>query len=92
MGGSVVFPERNGHLPGLIGRLNPILDNLDRMYVYATNVAIDDGKQQPVRFKLNQPLRLTDVNGSEWIVRFIEMLGKSALLDYEPPNLDPVRK
>ena len=91
-GGSVVFPEQTGHLPGLTGRLNPILDNLDRMYLYATNVAIDDGKQQPVRLKLNQPLRLTDVNGSEWIVRFIEMIGKSALLDYEPPNLDPVRK
>ena len=84
-GGSIVFPEQTGHLPGLTGRLNPILDNLDRMYLYATNVAIDEGRQQPVRFKLNQPLRLTDVNGVEWIVRFIEMTGKAALLEYEPP-------
>ena len=83
-GGSVVFTEQTGHLPGLMGRLNPILDNLDRMYLYATNIAIDEGKQQPVHFKLNQPLRLTDVNGVEWIVRFIEMIGKSALLEYEP--------
>ena len=88
-GGSVVFPERTGHLPGLAGRLNPILDNLDRMYLYATNVAIDEGKQQPVHFKLNQPLRLTDVNGVEWIVRFIEMLGNSAVLEYEPPTNEP---
>lgn len=84
-GGSKAFTEGTGHLPGLNGRLNPILDNLDRMYLYATNVAIDEGKQQPVHFKLNQPLRLTDVNGIEWIARFIEMIGKSALLDYEPP-------
>ena len=84
-GGSVVFTEQSGHLPGLTGRLNPILDNLDRMYLYATNTAIDEGKQQPVQFKLNQPLRLTDVNGVEWVVRFIEMIGKSALLDYERP-------
>ena len=56
------------------------------MYLYAINVAIDEGKQQPVRFKLNQPLRLTDVNGFEWIVRFIEMIGRSALLEYEPPG------
>ena len=84
-GGSVVFPERTGHLPGLTGRLNPILDNLDRMYLYASNVSIDEGKQQPVHFKLNQPLLLTDVNGVERIVRFIEMIGKSALLEYEPP-------
>lgn len=85
MGGSAVFTEGTGHLPDLTGRLNPILDDLDRMYLYATNVAIDDGKQQPVHFRLNQPLRLTDVSGLEWIVRFIEIIGKSALLEYEPP-------
>ena len=85
-GGSVVFTEGVGHLPNLTGRLNPILDDLDRMYLYATNVAIDEGKQQPVRFKLNQPLRLTDVNGIEWIVRFVEMIGTSALLEYELPR------
>lgn len=82
-GGSAVFTEGVGHLPNLTGRLNPILDDLDRMYLYATNVAIDEGKQQPVHFKLNQPLRLTDVNGFEWIVRFVEMIGTSALLEYE---------
>ena len=85
-GGSAVFTEGVGHLPNLTGRLNPILDDLDRMYLYATNVAIDEGKQQPVRFKLNQPLRLTDVNGFEWIVRFVEMFGTSALLEYEFPG------
>ena len=73
-------------MPDLTGRLNPILDDLDRMYLYATNVAIDEGKQQPVHFKLNQPLRLTDVNGFEWVVRFIEMIGTSALLEYESPD------
>ena len=86
MGGSEIFTERTGHLPDLAGRLNPILDNRDRMYLYATNIAIEEGKQQPVHFKLNQPLRLTDVNGSEWIVRFVEMIGKSVLLEYEPPG------
>ena len=42
MGGSAVFTEGTGHLPNLTGRLNPILDDLDRMYLYATNVAIDE--------------------------------------------------
>jgi len=84
-GGSTVFTEQSGHLPNLAGRLNPILDPHDRMYLYATNIAIDEGKQQPVHFKLNQPLRLTDINGFEWMVRFIEMIGTSALLEYEFP-------
>ena len=92
LGGSTVFAEGTGHLPDLTGRLNPILDNLDRMYLYATNVAIDEGKQQTVHFKLKQSLRLTDVNGFEWIVRFVEMIGKSALLEYEPPATKGISK
>ena len=81
----MVIPERTGHLPGLEGRLNPILDSLDRMYLYATNVSINDGRQQPVHFKLGEPLRLTDVRGAEWSVRFVDMTGNSSVLEYEPP-------
>ena len=66
--------------------MNPILDTLDRTCLYTTNIAIDEGKQQPVSFKLNQSLLLTDVQGTEWIVRFIDMFGKSALLEYRPPE------
>ena len=78
-------------MPNLTGQLNPILDDLDRMCLYAANIAIDEGRQQPVPFKLNQPLRLTDARGFEWIVRVIDMIGKSALLEYEPPDHKPVR-
>ena len=84
-GGSSVFPARRGHLPALKGRLNPILDQHDRMYLYASNVAINEGMQQPVFFKLHEPLRLTDVNGAEWLVRFVDMIGDSSVLEYEPP-------
>lgn len=80
-----MFTEGTGHLPGLAGRLNPVLDNLDRTYLHTTNVAVDEGRTQPVGVKLTQPLRLTDVHGSERIVRFLDMFGKSALLEYELP-------
>ena len=88
-GGSMVIPERGGHLPGLEGRLNPILDSLDRMYLYAANVSINEGRQQPVHFKLNEPLRLTDVHGTERSVRFVDMTGNSSVLEYEPPPPRP---
>ena len=84
-GGSMVIPEQTGHLPGLAGRLNPILDNLDRMYLYATNVAINEGRQQPVHFKLGEAMRLTDLHGAERLVRFVDMIGNSSVLEYEPP-------
>ncbi len=82
-GGSVIFPENTGNLPGLKGRLNPKLDTHDRTYIYASNIAIDGGKQQPVQFTLEQPLRLTDAEGCELKVRIIEMIGNTTLLEYE---------
>ncbi|MDE0474961.1 MAG: putative DNA binding domain-containing protein, partial [Gammaproteobacteria bacterium] len=49
-GGSVVFAEETGHVPGLSGRLNPIRDTSNRTYLYASNIAINEGQQQHVPF------------------------------------------
>ena len=81
-GGSVIFPEATGNIPNLTGRLNPIRDDLDRTYLYATNIAIDQGKQQPVHFALGEDLRLTDADGREAMVRIVDVVGRSALLEY----------
>ena len=63
-GGSLIIANRSGHLPGIQGRLNLKLDSLDRTYLYADNIAINDGLQQPVHFNLNEPVRLTDSMGA----------------------------
>ena len=81
-GGSMIIANRTGHLPGIRGRLNPKLDNLDRSYLYADNVAINDGLQQPVHFNLNEPVRLTDAMGANATLWFREMVGASSVLDY----------
>ncbi len=86
-GGSVIFPEATGHIQGLQGRLNPIRDNLDRTYLYADNIAINSGKQQPVTFVPGEEMRLTDANGVERIIRIIEILGRSALVEYQIPSI-----
>lgn len=44
--GSVIC-HSTGYIPGLVGRLNPILDTHNRMYLYADNIAIRGGEQQP---------------------------------------------
>ena len=82
-GGSMVIAQRTGQVPGLAGHLNPILDKLDRMTLYADNIAINGGAQQPVHFSLKENLSLVDVNGTERVVRFIDMLGESSVLEYE---------
>ena len=83
-GGSAIFPQSSGHLPGLRGRLNPIRDTSDRTYLYADNIAIDGGRQQPVHFRLGKPMRLTDASGFELSVTIVDIIGSSSLLDYRP--------
>ena len=83
-GGAVIFPEDTGSVPGLRGRLDPIRDEFDRTYLYADNVAIDEGRQQPASFRLGKPLRLTDAFGVEMWVSIVEIIGRSALLEYRP--------
>ena len=81
-GGSVIFPEAKGNIPGLSGSLNPKRDTNDRTYLYASSIAINEGQQQPVHFILGEDIRLTDTNGRELLVRIVAIVGKSALLEY----------
>ena len=83
-GGSVIFKEATGQIPGVTGRLNPIRDTHDRTYLYASNIAINQGRQQPVHFLLGEALRLTDANGQAMFVRIVDIVGRSALVEYRP--------
>ncbi len=83
-GGSVIFPEAVGHLPTLKGRLNPIRDSQDKTYLYANNIAINQGQPQPVHFAPGEDLRLTDADGHEAQIRILDVIGRSALLEYRP--------
>ena len=82
-GGSVIFFETVGSIPGMTGWINPIRDPLDRTYLYAHNIAVDGGKQQPVEFTLGEELRLSsDAEQNARIIRIIEIRGRTALLEY----------
>lgn len=83
-GGSAVIPQATGQLPGLRGRLNPVRDTSDRTYLYADNIAIEEGRQQPVPFRLGKAMRLTDAHGAELSVTVMDIVGRSALLEYTP--------
>ena len=83
-GGAVIFAEATGYLPGLKGRLNAIRDTHDRTYLYASNIAINKGELQPVNFVPREDLRLTDAKGTELLVRIVDIVGRSALVEYRP--------
>jgi hypothetical protein len=77
-----------GNIPGLEGRLNPILDSGNRMYLYADNIAIDGGKGQPAGFALNKPFQLEDSNGVIMEVQVLHIQGRTSLLQYVRPSYD----
>lgn len=79
--GSVAM-RRTGYIPGLKGRLNPILDSSKRTYLYADNIAIDGGKEQPVKFKVNVPFELEDSNGTVVYATVKHIAGDVSLIQY----------
>ena len=83
-GGSVIFSEATGHIPGLSGQLDPIRDTLGRTYLYTSNVSINQGQAEPVYFVPGEDLRLTDANGREKRVRIVGIQGRSALVEHRP--------
>jgi hypothetical protein len=75
-----------GHIPGLSGRLNPILDRSNRTYLYADNIAIDGGVNQPGTFRINEPFELEDANGVVTYVTVKFISGRTSLLQYLRPT------
>ncbi|WP_439148350.1 TIR domain-containing protein [Vibrio sp.] len=77
-----------GYIPGLQGRLNPILDTSNRTYLYADNIAISGGKNQPVTFAINTPFELEDCDGVIMEVRVLHIQGRTSLLQFVHPTYD----
>ena len=83
-GGTVILAQGIGCIPGLSGQVEPTLDNDDRACLYAHNVAINEGRRQPVSFRLGRPFRLTDSCGVEMTATVVDIRGRSSLVEYQP--------
>lgn len=81
-GGSIIVSDGTGYVPGLDGRLNPILDSLNRTYLYAENIAISEGSAQPVNFMIDHPIRVSDRHGHAFELRIVSIVGSSSLIEY----------
>ncbi len=79
--GSIVCLS-TGYIPGLKGRLNPILDTSNQIYLYADNISINGGKSQPVTFKLNEPIQLEDCEGIIMQITVKDIQGNCSLLEF----------
>jgi hypothetical protein len=81
-GGSVIAEDGTCYVPGLEGRLNPIRDTLQRTYLYADNISIDSGQQQPVPFTPTQTMTLVDAFDVEKSITIPFIEGRTSLINY----------
>ena len=81
-GGSAIFTDSECTIPGLNGIINPKRDKFDRLFLYADNMTIDEGKNQPVSIQLGNLVKLTDSIGKRLVVAFVEFSDIFKLLEY----------
>ena len=79
--GSLII-HSTGHIPGLIGRLNAILDTSNRTYLYANNISMNGEHKQPYSFVPSVPFELEDAQGAKFEVAVRLIYGRTTLLDY----------
>jgi hypothetical protein len=70
------------YIPGLNGRLNIISDSSFRTYLYADNISINGGTQQPTTFKVGIPFSLEDANGTIMEITIKYIKGRTSLVEY----------
>ena len=88
-GGSLIFPDGSGRLPGLRGSLRVREDDIGRATL-SGDLLINDGAPQPVHFTRGEELRIRDEPGNQLLVRMAGFFSPAAVLEYravsEPPR------
>ncbi len=79
--GSLII-NKSGIIPGILGKIEP-LQKLDKGFaLYADNIAIEGGINQPCDFELNKSISLEDNGGNSIHLTFRFFQGRIALVDY----------
>ncbi|MDH7447435.1 TIR domain-containing protein [Aquimarina sp. 2201CG14-23] len=79
--GSVII-NKSGQIPGISGKIEPVLNTEKGLSLYADNIAIEGGKNQPFDFKLNTSVSLEDNKGNVIQLTFRFFQGRIALIDF----------
>lgn len=84
--GSIIL-NKSGEVPGISGRIKPILKSNNGTALYADNIAIEGGKHQPYDFELNKSISVEDNEGNILHLTFRFFKGRIALIDYHKNKL-----
>lgn len=80
--GSMIFDQGVGYIPGIKGRLNPMLDDLDRTYLYADNISINNSPAQSAFFQFGENISLVDCLGKAADIKIHRIIQHCIILDY----------
>lgn len=83
--GSIIV-DRTGYIPGLLGRIAPIFDSSNRLYMYGDNISLNRGSHQPVYFQLGKPTRAEDAAGHIFDLTVEDVIGSTFLIEYKNRN------
>lgn len=81
-GGSTIFTEGDGEIPGLVGRLETMMGAHGRASMHARRITVDEGREQPVSLVFGEDYSLVDNEGSKRKVRVVHMKGIGSILEY----------
>lgn len=81
--GSIVIVRGWASIPGLRGQMNPIHDQIGRLYVYTENLSVNGAASQPAAFARGDSLTFEDAYGARRRVTFVEVVGKCFLVEYQ---------
>lgn len=84
-GGSCIFNNEWGHIPGLSGTLFA-QTNGDKIQINTQNIAVDGKNPPSTLVDFGQVLNLTHHDGVTMSVSIREIVGKSVLLDWWPEH------
>ncbi|MFL1894280.1 toll/interleukin-1 receptor domain-containing protein [Aquimarina sp. 2-A2] len=73
---------KSGSLPGMASSIQPLINAEGSLQLFADNIAIEGGVEQPFVFKLNKAIRLEDNEGNSLHLTFRYFKGRIALIDY----------
>ncbi|WP_378185869.1 toll/interleukin-1 receptor domain-containing protein [Aquimarina sp. W85] len=79
---SMVF-YKSGKLPGMTSSIQPTINTKGMLQLYADNIAIEGGVEQPFAFELNKPISLEDNKGNFLHLTFRFYKGRIALIDFD---------
>ncbi len=84
--GSIICFDGTGSVPGIEGRLNPILDTYGRTYLYADNISVRDSQTQPAIFEIGVPFQISDRHYMSSLVTVLAMRGRTSLVQFTTPS------